>query len=309
MSSKYELIKQHVIGKGSFGCVYLGRDRATHRLVAIKVEDRKNEETIKHEFKILSDLWNSNRDTPEVGIVHPLDLWSNSRYYFMVTDLYGPNLNMLHQICKKQFSIINVLRLGEQMLGSIEYCHRHGIMHRDIKPSNFLVNYGLPHQKIYLIDFGLARNIKGKPDRSRAGSLRYMSVHVHNRESSAPRDDLHSLCYTLLYLCRGSLPWSSQNTKHLSQKEKHAKLYKDKMEISNRDLLLYANERNNALIDKSEQPGQPEDDPIFMALLSIMDYVFRLDEYQTIDYGLIREHIKAINIPEGATWDWNKYYI
>ena len=39
----------------------------------------------------------------------------------------------------------------------MEFVHSHGIIHRDIKPSNFVVGSKGQQDKIYVVDFGLAK--------------------------------------------------------------------------------------------------------------------------------------------------------
>jgi serine/threonine protein kinase len=44
-----------------------------------------------------------------------------------------------------------------QLLKSIEFCHRHGVIHRDIKPENLLIDEDTNILK--LCDFGFARTL------------------------------------------------------------------------------------------------------------------------------------------------------
>lgn len=43
------------------------------------------------------------------------------------------------------------------MLDSIEKLHDRGYIHRDIKPSNFVMGKGKLKNKVYMVDFGLAK--------------------------------------------------------------------------------------------------------------------------------------------------------
>lgn len=69
--------------------------------------------------------------------------------------------------------------------------------------------------RLYLVDFGLARVYRGadgklKPPRQRAGfrgTLRYVSLRVHDRVEQGPADDLVALFFALLEMLYGELPW------------------------------------------------------------------------------------------------------
>lgn len=52
-----------------------------------------------------------------------------------------------------------MLNIGLQGIELIEKFHEIGYIHRDIKPSNFLLGHGKKKDKLYLVDFGLARKI------------------------------------------------------------------------------------------------------------------------------------------------------
>ena len=72
-----------------------------------------------------------------------------------------------------KFSMVTAMRLGVQMLESIEGMHEMGFLHRDIKPvsllqphhrrsahpmqSNFAMGLPPNHNRCFIIDFGLAR--------------------------------------------------------------------------------------------------------------------------------------------------------
>lgn len=85
-----------------------------------------------------------------------------------------------------------------------------------MKPDNFLVGLKEFAPIIYAVDFGLAKrycdpktkvHIPYKDGKSLTGTARYASIATHNGIEQSRRDDLEAMCYVLLYLVRGGLPW------------------------------------------------------------------------------------------------------
>lgn len=101
------------------------------------------------------------------------------------------------------------------MLARIETLHSLRLIHRDIKPDNFVLGTGNQNQIIHLIDFGLSKyylnskgdHIKQVRKKGLIGTARYASINAHNEYEQSRRDDLESICYVLIYLALGQLPW------------------------------------------------------------------------------------------------------
>lgn len=73
-----------------------------------------------------------------------------------------------------------------QLIDRIEYVHSKGVLHRDIKPDNFLVGREARINRIYIVDFGLAkryekdgRHIQYKESKTLTGTARYASLNTH----------------------------------------------------------------------------------------------------------------------------------
>ncbi|CAJ0963671.1 unnamed protein product, partial [Mesorhabditis belari] len=139
------------------------------------------------------------------------------RFNFIIMELLGRNLTDIRKRTRnKRMSVISTFKIGIQSTDAFETLHREGYVHRDIKPSNMCVGHADRGNTVYLVDFGMARRFLNKngnnfrPPRHYAafrGTMRYVSIRVHERREQTPTDDLISLYYTLIELCEGSLPW------------------------------------------------------------------------------------------------------
>lgn len=84
--------------------------------------------------------------------------------------------------------------------------HQVNILHRDLKPENVLLSKD--SHRIYIVDFGLSKKCVPPPRKTVGiiGNVRYASRGAHLGMSSK-MDDLESICYILLFLYQGWLPW------------------------------------------------------------------------------------------------------
>ena len=212
--AKVKIIK--IINQGSFGRLYTGEFVESGNKCAVKVEDQgTGHEKLMSEGNLIRKL--------EGGPGIPKLYWygmHGSEFNFMVMDYYGPNLLDLMESCDGSFTLPTVLKITQQLLATLHFIHDQNIMHRDISPRNIVIGTGDNRDKLYLIDFGLAKGCsrQGKivlPSPTRYGAFcngivgtpRFSSINTHRGGIVGRSDDLEAIGYLLVYLLKGSLPW------------------------------------------------------------------------------------------------------
>ena len=126
------------------------------------------------------------------------------------------------------FSEKTVLQIGIQLIDSLKIIHEAGYIYNDLKLDNIVIgdDVSLPHSKqslykVRLIDFGMSTKYL-KEDGTHApkkkvqifkGNLVFSSKNMFNMISTSRRDDLISLCYLMLYLVNGDLPYLKDEPK------------------------------------------------------------------------------------------------
>ncbi|PNI60361.1 CSNK1A1L isoform 1 [Pan troglodytes] len=229
VGGKYKLVRK--IGSGSFGDVYLGITTTNGEEVAVKLESQKvKHPQLLYESKLYTILQGG------VGIPHMHWYGQEKDNNVLVMDLLGPSLEDLFNFCSRRFTMKTVLMLADQMISRIEYVHTKNFLHRDIKPDNFLMGTGRHCNKLFLIDFGLAKkyrdnrtrqHIPYREDKHLIGTVRYASINAHLGIEQSRRDDMESLGYVFMYFNRTSLPW--QGLRAMTKKQKYEKISEKKV--------------------------------------------------------------------------------
>ncbi len=282
--NKYKLLKK--IGKGSFGNIYLSKEKDTNEYYAIKIENKNTLiNFLVNEANMLLYL-----NCPKTPSIKSFGYTNN--YNYLIMELLGKSLEDIFEniLQKKPMSLRCVCNLGYQMIDILEFIHNKNVIHRDIKPDNFLMSNG-DNKYLYLLDFGLAKKfrendnskhfpfIKGK---KLTGTARYASVNALNGDTQSRRDDLESVGYVLLYFLKGKLPWQSLMIKN--KEERYHKIMEIKRDISTCELCQ----------------GCPEE------FQKYFDYVRKLEYEEDPDYNMIKSLF--INILEKNEFKFDYYY-
>ena len=221
--NKYKILQK--IGKGSFGHVYTCQSIYSHKLYAIKLEPIKRSNFLEEESLILTYL-----NTPRIPKVK---LFGYSGVYMvLIMELLGPSLEqLLNNLSNKKMSLRCVCNIAYQLISILETIHNNNIIHQDLKPSNINIGINNKNKFLYLIDFGLAKKYRSNSTKKHypfesglklIGNARFSSLNSLMGGSQSRRDDLESLGYILIFLCKGKLPW--QGKLSYSKEDKYYKI-------------------------------------------------------------------------------------
>ena len=225
--SKFELLEP--LGSGTFGDVYNGFDRSSKTFVAIKVEkttttkrgslEKENERYFLISSRLDAKLLRNLPKLSERAFAKIFGFFKTHKKSYLVMEKLGPSLETLLQQCNRRFSLKTVCQIGIQMVDRIEALHAIRMIHRDIKPDNFVIGCQedpqLPRNFIRIIDFGLSRDYISQetghhvPEvggRELVGTVRYVSIRVHDGIEQSRRDDIEAIVHVLIYFLK-SLPW------------------------------------------------------------------------------------------------------
>lgn len=213
----FRWFKGQLIGKGTYGRVYLGMNATTAEFLAVKeVEvNPKAAAGDKNKMKELVAALDQEIDTMQhldhVNIVQYLgcERKETSISIFLEYIPGGSIGSCLRKHGKFEESV--VASLTRQTLSGLAYLHREGILHRDLKADNILLDVDGTAK---ISDFGISKktdNIYGNDKtNSMQGSVFWMAPEVirSQGEGYSAKVDIWSLGCVVLEMFAGRRPWS-----------------------------------------------------------------------------------------------------
>lgn len=197
-------LQQHqVLGRGSFGVVYLVRHKVTKELAALKCIEKHHREQSKEARRVEAErlAWQAVSHHPFVATLKCY--YETTKAWCFVME-YVPR-GTLSQIIRRSGPLPEnrAKVVSAQLAHALNFVHEAGYLHRDISSSNVLLD---EHGNARLIDFGLCQ--LGMEARNRCGSLAYMAPEVLRREHYGAGADWWSFGIVLYTMLIGKTPLS-----------------------------------------------------------------------------------------------------
>ncbi|MFO0892855.1 MAG: protein kinase [Isosphaeraceae bacterium] len=207
----YDVIR--LIGRGGMGIVFLARDRALDRLVAIKLLTPGMAATGAARRRFAREAKAAAAVAHEhVVTIHAVDTLPQGVPYLVMQYIAGkPAQDVVDG--DKSPELAEILRIGSQAASALAAAHAQGLIHRDIKPANILLENGV--ERVKITDFGLARAVDDATMTQSgvvAGTPQYMSPEQARGDQIDHRTDLFSLGSVLYALCTGCAPFRGNSS-------------------------------------------------------------------------------------------------
>jgi eukaryotic-like serine/threonine-protein kinase len=200
---RYRIVE--ILGLGGMGSVYRAVDENLGVDVAVKENLFTTDEYARQfrlEAVILANLRHANLPRVTDHFVIP-----GQGQYLIMDYIDGEDLR---QRMERAGSISeeDAIRIGAAMCDALQYLHTRSpaIIHRDLKPGNVRIT---PDGHIYLVDFGLAKLVKGSQATTtgaRAMTPGYSPPEQYGTARTTPRTDIYSLGATLYATLAGVIP-------------------------------------------------------------------------------------------------------
>lgn len=220
---------QQQIGHGGQARVYRAIDISDNSQVALKINLKAHRYRSLLNEKKAFDIITQKCGHDHQKFIPTLHYYQHDgKTEMIVFELMGPNLIQLTLKRGDLFSERTVIQIFKKTLKCLQSLHKIGLVHRDIKPDNICVGRQENMEDIRLIDLGHCKSYVDletgihKPlqhHRGLTGTLMFCSWHQQLGGSPTRLDDLEALCFSMMCIHSGTLPWTPRNGENRNRKD------------------------------------------------------------------------------------------
>ncbi|KIW01455.1 uncharacterized protein PV09_07212 [Verruconis gallopava] len=193
-----------LIGKGSFGKVYLATHKLTNGSKVVLKSAKKDDANLAREI-------HHHRQFIHPHIARLYEVIVTETMVWLVLE-YCPGDELYNHLLKTgPMEPAKVQKIFTQLIGAVSYVHQKSCVHRDLKLENILLD---KHENVKLVDFGFTREYEGKSSylQTWCGTVCYSAPEMLKGEKYAgEKVDVWSLGIILYALLCGELPFDEDD--------------------------------------------------------------------------------------------------
>ncbi|RMZ74000.1 CAMK CAMKL MARK kinase [Pyrenophora seminiperda CCB06] len=193
-----------LIGKGSFGKVYLASHKLSNGSRVVLKSAKKDDANLAREI-------HHHRQFIHPHIARLYEVIVTEELVWLVLE-YCPGDELYNYLLAKgALEPAKVQRIFTQLVGAVTYVHNKSCVHRDLKLENILLD---KHENVKLVDFGFTREYEGKSNylQTWCGTICYSAPEMLKGEKYAgEKVDVWSLGIILYALLVGELPFDDDD--------------------------------------------------------------------------------------------------
>jgi predicted Ser/Thr protein kinase len=197
------------LGRGGMGIVYLARDAALERPVAIKLLPPHLCGTVDMRERFVREARTAAKlSHPNIVPIHSVEEHGDIVFFVMAFvdgETLTARVRRAGPLPAREAS-----KIVQEMAWALAYAHSAGVIHRDVKPDNVLIDRATG--RATLTDFGIAR-VAGTASLTGVGEVLGTAQFVSPEQASGSvvdgRSDLYSLGVTAFFALTGRLPFEA----------------------------------------------------------------------------------------------------
>ncbi|KAL3924966.1 MAG: hypothetical protein SGILL_000722, partial [Bacillariaceae sp.] len=162
LENKYRVDWKRPLGEGGFGAVYLGTDKKTGELVAVKKIPKRhtNDSGFQQEMNAFHQIRRNGNHPNICGLRENFD---EGDYFYLVMDLISGGEVFDRLIDQGAYSEADAARLVREVGSALAFLHGIGLVHGDLKPENLMCSTDKTTDAVTkIVDFGCAEVIDPK---------------------------------------------------------------------------------------------------------------------------------------------------
>ena len=225
--SENDFTKIKLIGKGSYGNVFLVRYNKNNMIYAMKVykksdlREKNQENNTKSERNLLTQI-----NFPFIVEVK-FAFQTDSKLFLVQEFIQGGDL-FFHIHSGQKFSTQKTKFYLVEIILAIDFLHKNNMIYRDLKPENILID---SKGHIKLTDFGLSKIVTNIEEKSFTicGTLQYIAPEIISGEGYNESVDWWSLGIIMYEMLTGKLPFKFNFDSQEEQEQNDLNIYDKKI--------------------------------------------------------------------------------